>query len=117
MKEQKNCWREADSTTTEALLHNYIRDCDAVVYLIEERIGAVPKDSTAVSSSPLLSAGIARASYTQWLNFMVHHYNKRHFIPWSKNHELQLAPMTYGKQAIHVCYTQWLKAANKRWRE
>lgn len=46
-------------------LHDYIRDCDAVVAIIGERSGAFPGDNAVAPYAPMLTPfGLERASYT-----------------------------------------------------
>src|SRR5271165_7100093 len=48
------------------LLHDYIRDCSAVVCVIGRRSGACPSPAAAADFAHLLPSGITAASYTQW---------------------------------------------------
>jgi len=60
--------------TTLRKLHDYIRDCDAVVCLIGRRDGSLPPAKAAAPFRAMLPDGIADASYTQWeLFFAVAH--------------------------------------------
>jgi hypothetical protein len=46
------------------LLHDYIRECSAVVCVIGERSGARPSPAAAAEFAHLLPPGITEASYT-----------------------------------------------------
>ena len=70
---------EAAADTLLDLLHNYIREGDAVVCVVGRRSGAGP---TAAEAAPhratgILPDGIAEASYTQWELFFARHHRKR----------------------------------------
>src|ERR1019366_5086120 len=56
--------QQADSDTTLRKLHDYIRDCGAVVCVLGKRSGACPSPSAAAPFAPMLPAGIEEASYT-----------------------------------------------------
>ncbi len=61
VKVQENFRREVDSTTTLELLHNYIRECEAVVCMVGVRSGDFPKDAAALPYAHILPQGITRA--------------------------------------------------------
>ncbi|TDH59795.1 tetratricopeptide repeat protein [Dankookia rubra] len=69
--------QEAAADTTLRKLHDYIRDCAAVVCIIGSRSGACPPANAAVSFIHMLPSGIAKASYTQWEFFFARHYRRR----------------------------------------
>src|ERR1700674_3257664 len=69
--------QEAESDTTLRKLHDYIRDCSAVVCVIGQRSGAVPPPASASRFAHMLPPGIATASYTQWEFFFARHYKRR----------------------------------------
>jgi tetratricopeptide (TPR) repeat protein len=74
---QSDFRQEADSDTTLKKLHDYIRDCSAVVCVIGERSGACPPAAAAAPFREMLPAGISEASYTQWEFFFARHYERR----------------------------------------
>lgn len=78
VKEQADFRQEAGADTTLAKLHDYIRDCDAVVSLVGTRSGAMPP---AAADEPframLLPTGMQEASYTQWEVIFARAYGKR----------------------------------------
>ena len=49
VKVQEDFRQEAGSDTTLAKLHDYIRDCSAIVCVIGERSGSVPPESPTTS--------------------------------------------------------------------
>jgi hypothetical protein len=59
------------------LLHDYIRDCSAVVCVVGARSGACPPPAAAAAFAHLLPPGITKASYTQWEFFFAHAYQRR----------------------------------------
>jgi tetratricopeptide (TPR) repeat protein len=74
---QSDFRQEADSDTTLRKLHDYIRDCSAVVCVIGTRSGASPPPAAAAHFLDMLPAGISEASYTQWEFFFARHYRRR----------------------------------------
>jgi hypothetical protein len=58
-------------------LHDYIRDCSAIVCAIGTRSGACPWPAAAAAFAHLLPAGITEASYTQWEFFFARAYRRR----------------------------------------
>jgi tetratricopeptide (TPR) repeat protein len=78
LRVQSDFRQEAESDTTLRKLHDYIRDCSAVVCVIGKRSGAVPPPAAAEPfAHVLLPYGIATASYTQWEFFFARHYKRR----------------------------------------
>ena len=59
------------------LLHDYIRDCDAVVCVWGDRSGSVPPQADVDRYPDVVAAELAQASYTQWEYFFARKYNKR----------------------------------------
>jgi len=57
--------QEPGADTLLRLLHDYIRDCNAVVCVIGLRSGACPSPDAAAEFAHLLPSGITEASYTQ----------------------------------------------------
>ncbi len=74
---QSDFRQEAKADTTLRKLHDYIRDCAAVVCVVGTRSGACPPPDTAAPFAPMLPPGIAEASYTQWEFFFARHYRRR----------------------------------------
>jgi tetratricopeptide (TPR) repeat protein len=74
---QSDFRQEADSDTTLKKLHDYIRDCSAVVCVIGGRSGACPPPVAASPFLTMLPSGISEASYTQWEFFFARHYERR----------------------------------------
>ena len=69
--------QEAAADTTLRKLHDYIRDCSAVVCIIGQRSGAIPPAASAAPFVHMLPAGVTEASYTQWEFFFARHYKRR----------------------------------------
>jgi hypothetical protein len=74
---QSDFRQEAESDTTLKKLHDYIRDCSAVVCMIGTRSGACPPPFAATPFHDMLPTGISEASYTQWEFFFARHYKRR----------------------------------------
>ena len=76
-------WQEAfrqepGSPTLLGLLHDYVRDCQAVVCVLGARSGACPPPAAVTEAfKGMLPAGIERASYTQWEFFFARHHARR----------------------------------------
>ncbi len=77
VKEQKDFRQEAGADTTLKKLHDYIRDCSAVVCIIGKRSGACPTPAAAARFKEMLPDGIIEASYTQWEFFFARFYRRR----------------------------------------
>ena len=77
LRVQSDFHQEAAADTTLRKLHDYIRDCSAVVCIIGQRSGAMPPAASAVPFAHMLPPGVAEASYTQWEFFFVRHYRRR----------------------------------------
>ncbi len=74
---QSDFRQQAAADTTLRKLHDYIRDCSAVVCLIGTRSGAMPPAAAAAPFTAMLPAGVSEASYTQWEFFFARHYQRR----------------------------------------
>jgi tetratricopeptide (TPR) repeat protein len=74
---QSDFHQEAAADTTLRKLHDYIRDCSAVVCIIGQRSGAMPPAASAAPFVHMLPSGVAEASYTQWEFFFARHYRRR----------------------------------------
>src|ERR1700684_2290424 len=77
VKVQEDFRQEADADTLLRKLHNYIRDCSAVVCIIGDRSGARATLAEAEPFVHMLLPGIKEASYTQWEFFLANHYGRR----------------------------------------
>jgi tetratricopeptide (TPR) repeat protein len=74
---QSDFRQEADAANTLKKLHDYIRDCSAVICIIGRRSGACPPPSLAAPFARMLPEGIIEASYAQWEFFFARHYRRR----------------------------------------
>ncbi len=74
---QSDFRQEAHADTLLQKLHDYIRDCGAVVCIIGKRSGACPTAKEATPFAHMLPAGIAEAPYTQWEFFIARHFQRR----------------------------------------
>lgn len=77
VKVQSDFRQEADADTLLQKLHDYIRDCEAVVCLVGKRSGACPTVSEAAPFVRMLPVGIGEASYTEWEFFFARHFERR----------------------------------------
>jgi tetratricopeptide (TPR) repeat protein len=77
VKVQEDFRQEADADTLLRKLHNYIRECSAVVCIIGDRSGASPTPAEAEPFIGFLPPGTTQASYTQWEFFFASHYRRR----------------------------------------
>src|SRR5215469_15212127 len=66
LRVQRSFRQKPGADTLLRLLHDYIRECSAVVYVIGTRSGACPSLAEAAEFAHLLPSGITAASYTQW---------------------------------------------------
>jgi hypothetical protein len=87
---QGNFRQEAAADTTLRKLHDYIRDCNAVVCIIGKRSGAFPRSDAAAAFKAMLPPDVEKASYTQWEFFFARYYQRRlsiyiandHYVPF-----------------------------------
>jgi hypothetical protein len=77
LRVQRSFRQEPGADTLLGLLHDYIKECDAVVCVIGTRSGACPPAGAAAEFAHLLPAGITAASYTQWEFFFARAYQRR----------------------------------------
>jgi tetratricopeptide (TPR) repeat protein len=77
LRVQSDFRQQADADTTLRKLHDYIRDCTAVVCVIGRRSGAMPPAASAAPFAAMLPPGVSEASYTQWEFFFARHYKRR----------------------------------------
>ncbi|HEY1934381.1 MAG TPA: DUF4062 domain-containing protein, partial [Acetobacteraceae bacterium] len=68
---------EAAADTLLRLLHDYVRDCAAVVCVLGTRSGACPPPAAAAEFAGMRPRGITEASYTQWEFFFARHHKRR----------------------------------------
>ena len=69
--------QEPDVDTLLNLIHDYVRDCQAVICVLGERSGACPPTAAADRYRHMLPDGVTEASYTQWEFFFALHYKRR----------------------------------------
>jgi len=69
--------QEIDSDTTLRMIHNLVRDCDAVVAVVGKRSGSFPPPFAAKDFQDCLIPGLQRASHTQYEVLFARKYNKR----------------------------------------
>jgi tetratricopeptide (TPR) repeat protein len=74
---QSDFRKEVAADTTLRKLHDYIRDCSAVVCIIGERSGGFPSVAAAAPFAHMLPPGNTEASYTQWEFWFARHYKRR----------------------------------------
>ncbi len=74
---QEDFRQEPGADTTLRKLHNYVKDCDAVVAIMGRRSGGFPPPAAAAEFSIMLMPGFDCASRTQWEIHFARHYGKR----------------------------------------
>lgn len=67
-------------------LHNFIRDCSAVICIIGDRSGAGPTPAEAAPFAHVLPSGITQASYTQWEFFIARHFRRNLYLYLAENY-------------------------------
>jgi hypothetical protein len=77
LRVQRSFHQEPGADTLLRLLHDYIRECSALVCVIGKRSGACPPPAAAAEFAHLLAAGITQTSYTQWEFFFARAYKRR----------------------------------------
>src|SRR5271166_3836468 len=77
LRVQRSFRQEPGSDTLLRLLHDYIRDCSAVVCVIGKRSGACPPPAAAAAFAHMLPPGISEASYTEWEFFFARVHKRR----------------------------------------
>jgi tetratricopeptide (TPR) repeat protein len=77
VKVQSDFRQEASSDTTLRKIHDYIRQCDAVVCVIGKCAGALPPEAAAAPFRSMLPKEIDDVSYTQWEFLFARHYKLR----------------------------------------
>jgi Domain of unknown function (DUF4062) len=94
VKVQEDFRQEADADTTLRKLHNYIRDCSAVVCLAGKRSGEMPPPPAVAPFAGVLPPDWPEASYTQWEFFFARHHGKRLSIYIARDYEPEQAQPT-----------------------
>jgi len=77
LRVQRSFRQEPGADTLLRLLHDYVRDCSAVVCVVGSRSGGCPSPAAAAAFEHLLPPGIAEASYTRWAFFLARAYQRR----------------------------------------
>jgi len=101
-----------DDTTLHEL-HDYIRDCQAVVCVIGSRSGAMPTAAEALPYVHMLPAGFSEASYTQWELFFARHY-RRHLLRYllkNDKWEADRAAPAHERPDLQAAFVHWLEHA------
>src|SRR5215470_17548242 len=110
LRVQSDFRQEAGSDTTLKKLHDYIRDCSAVVCVIGTRSGACPPAAAAAPFRKMLPSGIVEASYTQWEFFFARHY-ERHLSIYIANPDYppdQPAPTTADRPDLQQALVRYI---------
>ena len=103
-------FRQHDDTTLHKL-HDYIRDCQAVVCIIGTRSGAMPTPAEAARYAQMLPAGITEASYTQWEFFFARYYRRRRlrFLLTNDKWEADRAAPASDRADLQAAFVRWLE--------
>jgi tetratricopeptide (TPR) repeat protein len=109
VKVQEDFRQEANADTLLSKLHNYIRNCSAVVCIIGDRSGARPTSAEAEPLLQLLPPGITQASYTQWEFFLARHYQRRLSLYIAKDYESDQSVPTTDDPKLQTDYLQTIE--------
>jgi hypothetical protein len=98
-------------------LHDYIRDCNAVVCVIGKRIGSCPPPDKAQRFAKMLPSSIAEASYTQWEFFFARHYRRRLYTYIARGDYAPDEPTPSGTDfpVLQAAFVENIKAENVHW--
>jgi len=103
LRVQSDFRQEPESDTTLKKLHDYIRDCSAVVCVIGKCSGALPPPPAAEPFKHVLPSGIATASYTQWV--FARHFKRRLSIYIAKDdHKPDREPASEDDPALQQAF-------------
>jgi tetratricopeptide (TPR) repeat protein len=109
VKEQEDFRQEVGAQTTLQKLHDYIRDCDAVVAVVGARSGAFPSDEAARPFAALLPEGFTRLSYTQWeVVFAQRHGRRLSFYVAARTFVPEQPPGDSEDGAAQAAFAAWL---------
>lgn len=110
-------FRQGGATLLEAL-RDYIQGCDAVIFLVGDRCGAMatPQHAAALGDIPVFKSyaaakGQNEASYTQWEYHLAKHYGRKTYTYLT---EAGFTPDASGvetpeAQARQAAHRQWIK--------
>ncbi len=101
VKIQRSFRQGDDPSTLLKALHNYIRDCDAVICIVGRYSGSYPPDTAAFLPKDMLPDGLDRASYTQWEFHFARHYGKRLHIYFANDEWVPDRPPGTGHDPDH----------------
>jgi hypothetical protein len=103
-------FRQHDDTTLHKL-HDYIRDCQAVVCIIGTRSGAMPPPAAAAPFAHMLPQGFTEASYTQWELFFARHYRRRllRYVLKNDKWEADRATPATDRPDLQAAFVHWLE--------
>ncbi len=111
VKVQEDFRQEANADTLLSKLHNYIRDCSAVVCIIGDRSGACPTPAEVEPLLHLLPPGITQASYTQWEFFLARRYRRRLSLYVAKDNEPDQSVQTTDDPKLQTDYLQTIEGS------
>ena len=74
---QRDFSSDGDAESTLKRLHDYIKDCSALIFLIGQRGGALPRSAAAAPFANMLPEGMSEASYLQWEWIFARYYRRR----------------------------------------
>src|SRR5262249_4288031 len=103
---QEDFRQEASSDTLLRKLHDYIRDCSAVICIIGDRSGAIPTPTEAKPFAHLLPPGMAQASYTQWEFLFARHFQRRLSLYVGKGYKPDQIEPTGNQRDLQQSYRQ-----------
>lgn len=102
-----------NSVTLLNTLHDYIRDCHAVVCLIGKRAGGYPPKAAAERFNDMLPPDMSEASYTQW-EYVFARYLKRRLYIYVANNDWKPDKVA-DPDAQQATFVQFLKDQGVHW--
>jgi tetratricopeptide (TPR) repeat protein len=110
VKVQDDFRQEAGAETTLALLHNYIRDCDAIICIVGRRHGTWPPEAAVRPFLSALPASLTMASYTHWELFFARRYQKRVSLHIAgAGSQPEVAAISDEDPALQTAFTAFIK--------
>jgi tetratricopeptide (TPR) repeat protein len=91
-------------------LHDYIRDCSAVVCIMGNRSGTGPTPTEAAPFAHLLPPGVMQASYTQWEFFLARHFRRNLYLYLAEKYDPDGPSLGIDDSNLQRAYVQHIQA-------
>lgn len=108
VREQTDFRYEHESDTLLRKLHDYIRECDAVIAIVGRESGTRPGQIEAADLADLLPVGLETPTYTQWEVIFARHYGKR-LILLTLESAINADPEEAGIPEDQARFLAWLR--------